>query len=363
MNQSLAYILAASIKELFPAAQIDQIVATPKCFFCDVAFPGEFRAALLPTLEERMREWVRKKLPFKVLTMMPSNATQMLEHHGDKKLAQKIKHEVGEISLLQLDRFFFQIEGEAPTSTGEASHFKLACFWPLKKGIRLLGASGLSKESLKEQVQILKTVQNPQNVLEEQKYISWIGESLIWEPRAEQVKAQIKKKILEIYAGFDEVALPDLDEREQKKLLLEWIRFRKRGGVRFQKKRSTSPVKAAWDVAIAPADQGWGQGPTTSYLHLITKFLTMLSFEYEIVSVGTIGADLEKVLHGLHLTWTPYRGKEPRLEFQVVDQLGCRWTLSTLEWDRKGELVQVTLCVSLERCVALLADSKTLLNR
>ncbi len=373
MNQSLAYILAVSLKEIFPAVEIGQIAATPKCFFCDLIFPGNFNAAMMPPIEERMRQWVEKKLPFKALTMMPSNAAQMLLHHGDKKLAQKVKNEAGEVVLLQLDRFFFQFKDEeAPASTDDIPYFKLVCFWPLKKGIRLFGVGAGAKESLKELAQALKAVQNPQKILEDQGYVSWVGEHLIWEPRAEAVKAQIKKKILELCQGFfDEVALPGLDEKEQRKLLLQWVRTRKRGGVRFQEKKlhfalsesRNEPWSEPWDPPICLSASAWGSGNITSYLHLITKFLTIFSFEYEIVSVGKMDADLEKVLKGLHQPWISYRGKTPRLEFQVMDQVGRRWTLSTLEWDRKQELVQVVLCTSFERCIALLADSKTLLNR
>src|SRR5689334_245515 len=102
MNDSLSYILAASLQELFPQSEIEKIAATPKCFFCDVQFPGKFDSSLLSLLEERMREWVKRKISLNVLTMIPSNAAQMLEHHGHKKLAQKVRKEEGEIVLLQL---------------------------------------------------------------------------------------------------------------------------------------------------------------------------------------------------------------------------------------------------------------------
>lgn len=367
MNESLAYILAVSLREIFPGGEIYHIEATPKCFFCDLKFPGNFTASVLSPIEERMRQWIGKQLPFKVLTMVPNNASEMLIHHGDKKLAQQVKTAEGEVSLLQLDRFFFPFEGVPPESTDDIPFFKLVGFWKLRHGIRVLGVGSSHKDDLKGQAQALKGEASPQNRLEEQGYVSWIGEQLVWETPAEHLKAAIKQKILEVYERFDEVTLPELDEKGQKKLFVDWVRTKKRGGVQFQKKRRRFASSEPWDASFPLSDIAWGpvQDPYSlkSYLHLITKFLTIFSFEYEIVAVGRPGTDLEKSLSDLHLKWSSGRGKVPRLEFRVIDRLGRRWTLSTLEWDRKEELVQVTLCVSFERLIALLVENKTLLNR
>ncbi len=288
-----------------------------------------------------MRQWIGKKMTFNVMTMMPSNAAQMLEHHDEKRLAQKVKQEEGEVVLLQLDRFFFQLEGQAPQATDETPFFKLVCFWPLRNGIRVLGVGGDSKEGLKEKAQLIKGAQNPQNLLEDQRYISWMGETLIWEPKAQALKEEVRKKILEIYAGFDEVELPEMGEQEQKKILIEWIQGRKRGGIQFQKKKIAS--KECWDPSFALSDLGWGrakdEAELNSYLHLITKFLTIFSFDYEKVGKGKTS-------------------KTSRLEFKVKDRLGRLWTMSTVQWDRKEELVQFSLCVSLNRCIALIVGSK-----
>jgi threonyl-tRNA synthetase len=332
MNESLSYILAASLKELFPKTEINHVAATERCFFCDIQFPGDFEVAMLPLLEERMREWIGKKISFHVLTMMPSNAVQMLEHHGQRSLAQKMKQEVGEVVLLQLDRFFFQLQTAIPQTTNDTPYFKLVSFWPLKKGIRILGVGSSVKEELKEKAYLIKEAQNLQNLLEDERYISWIGEYLVWEPKAEALKAEIQKKIKEIYAGFDEVELPDVEARDQKKILTQWIQSRKRGGFLFQKKKIVS--KECWDPSFALSDLGWGkaqdEAELNSYLHLITKFLTIFSFGYQKV------------------------GKGSGFEYNVKDPLGRHWTMSTLQWDKKQGLVQFSLCISLNRCIALM---------
>ena len=161
---SLSYLLAIALKELFPKAEIDQIRATSRCFFCDIRFDGEFSTSLMSLLEERMREWAEQKIPFQVLNMVPHNAAQLLEHHGEKKLAQQVRKKEGLIRLLQLDRFFFLAEEDIPETTGDIPYFKLVCYKPLKKGIRLLGTGALLKDSLKQQARQLKAVEDPQKI-------------------------------------------------------------------------------------------------------------------------------------------------------------------------------------------------------
>ncbi len=342
MNASLSYILAASLQELFPATEIQQIVGTSSCFFCDFKFSGEFTPAMLPLLEERMKAWVQKKLPFNEMTMIPSNAAQMVEHHGDKKFAFKLRKLTGEISLIQLDRFFFMLEGETPVATDDVPFFKLVNFWPLKDGIRLFGVGSDSKEKLKEASQALKAIQNPLTILEKYGFVSWVGNHLIWEKRAQTAAALIKKKVLSVMEGFDEVAFPELEEKEMRKFLLEWTSKREHGGIRFGKSRVNDFSKELWDVALSPVDHCWNRGDKNSFLHLIRKFLTIFTFDYEEVSVG-----------------------KTRLEFRVRDRLGRSWIMSTVERDSRGDLVQLTVCTSIERCIALFADwnSETLLNR
>ncbi len=257
-----------------------------------------------------MRQWVQKKVDVKVMHMLASNAAEMLGFHGDKKLAAQVRQREGEITLVQLENHFFEVD-EAPQEQDEV--FKLVCFWTLRDGVRILGVSGKSKDDVKEKAQKIKGLKNTQEVLEDLKMVSFLGNHMIWEPKAEALKEQIKKKVLEVYEGFDLVQLPELDEREQKKILIEWITTRKRGGVQFQKNR---------------CDLAWIKGDANSCLHLITKFLTIFSFDYE---------ELEG-------------------EFYVIDQLGRRWPMSRMQWDRKTGLVQMTLCLSYERCVELLVE-------
>ena len=69
------------------------------------------------------------------------------------------------VVLLQLDRFFFQLQTAIPQTTNDTPYFKLVSFWPLKKGIRILGVGSSVKEELKEKAYLIKEAQNLQNLL------------------------------------------------------------------------------------------------------------------------------------------------------------------------------------------------------
>lgn len=365
MSSSLSYLLAVALRELFPAAEIGQIEATDSCFFCDCLFPDSFTPVMMSLLEERMRNWVSKKISFQSFEMMPTNAAQFLNHHGEPKLAEQVRHEDHLVTLLQIDRFFFQMKGQAPLTTADHLLFKLVCFWPLRRGIRILGTSGASKDQLKERAQVLKRAPNLQKKLEELKLVSWVESQLIWESKGEALKDLLSKKILQLYREWDRVYIPV--DGDLKKILIDWLRHRKRSGFQLQKKRLSSSSSEPWDTPIATADLSWGRvQDINSFLHIITKFLTILPFDYEVICVAKPGEHLEQALRAHQIRWKLRSGRSSQLEFRVIDQLGRQWPMSSLEWDQKNELVQMTLCASFERCIALwieARDIETILNR
>jgi hypothetical protein len=319
-------------------------------------------------LEERMRAWVAKKETFKVFEMVPSNGAQFLDHHGERGLARLIRKEKELVALLQLDRFFFRLEGEAPRATNDSSFFKLVCFWNLKNGIRILGTGSSSKEKLKELVLHLKAQKDPQKKLEELGVVGWIQNQLIWEVNGENLKDLLRKKIMTLYHEFDRVFIATSSDLT--KILIDWVGQRKRRGFQFREKMIPAVSQEPWDSSLVLMDHSWGKvEEITSFLHLATKFLTMLKLDYQLIGVGKISAQVKKIIDACVSSWTLQKGHASRLEFQVVDSLGRAWKMSTLEWNEKQNLLQMSLCVSFERCIALLVDQledgsiKTVLDR
>ena len=362
-----AYLLAISLRELFPQAEILQVQSTPSCFFCDVQFPGEFNFTIMGFLEERMRAWVAKKEAFKVFEMVSNNAAQFLEHQGEKRLGKELRGKKDLITLIQLDRFFFQLDGEPPRSTNDFSFVKLACFWNLKNGIRILGTGSNSKEKLKEIIQQLKTQKDPQKRLEELGLVSWIENQLVWEAKAELLKDLLRKKIMTLYHGFDRVSIAVSSGLED--ILVDWLR--KRGkGFQFREKVLQWVSQEPWDSPVVFIDQSWGKiEELTSFLQLATKFLTMLKLDYQVVGIGKIVGKAKELIDLCFSSWNSEKGSPSRLELRAVDRLGRKWKISSLEWNQKLGFVQMSLCVSLERCIALMVDRfevdsmETLLNR
>jgi len=339
---SLSYILAASLKELFPASELLQVKASGDIFFCDIRFPETFSADMLPFLEERMGVWAKSKKPFHVLEMLPENGAQFLESKGERALAEQCREKSGLVKILQLDSFFFLLEGEI---VEKFSAFKLVTFWPLKGKVRILGTCG-SKEEIKAAAKRLKGLQALETRLEKQGLISWVGDQLVWEKRAEELKDCLRRVVLELYAGFDRVFVSE----DVENILMERLKKTGRKAVQIGTFLVDKVSQEAWDTEVVLGDKSCGKAEEiTSCLHLATKFLTMLSFDYQVIGTGRISGEIKKFLDAHE------GGKgNARIECRVADSLGEQWTISTLEWDR--ECVLMSVCCSFERCLALLSD-------
>ncbi|MGR3973453.1 MAG: hypothetical protein QRY72_02615 [Candidatus Rhabdochlamydia sp.] len=362
---SPSYLLSIALQELFPKVDILHTEATESAFFCDFIFPGEFTSPILNLLEERMRAWIAKKHPFHFMEMMASNGAQFLAHHGDKKLSLEIKKEPGVVALLQLDRFFFKADSLRPQTSGDYPFIKLITFYPIKKGIRLLGTAGESKEELKLRVQKLKTVEDLQQKLEAEQLVSWIGPCLIWEPKAERLKASLRKLIQELYHSFEEI-FPSVDGLKPS-FFKEWSLRRASPGFLFEPVKQVKSSSEPWDALLTWRDLSWGREESiNSFLHIIAQFLKILQFEYEVVGTGLFKTHVKEALKSYFPSWKEIKGKPRRLEFFITDRLGRKWLMSLIEWDLKEDLVQMTLCTSFERWIALMIESmtiETVLNR
>ena len=149
------------------------------------------------------------------------------------------------------------------------------------------------------------------------------------------------------------------DEIERKKILMDWIRLGKGKAVQFQEKKLQQCLQEPWDAPFSRSDQSWGPlEEINSFLHIITKFLKILAFDYQVVSVGKMDLSLKKALdaHKLPIVSKRSIGNRSQLEFWVIDRLGQKWMISFLQVDQKSKIVEMTVCLSLERCIALMAD-------
>ncbi len=355
---SCSVILAAAMGDLFPAAQIQNFQATEKCFYCDVIFPFAFESEMIPLLEERMRGWVMKDLPFKSLEMMPSNAAQFLKHQGNAYAAESVRYDPDVVQIIQLDRFAGRSPGEPLEATGEVKFFKLVAPQKHGKRIRLIGTAALSKDDLKQQVKACKEIADHLSLIEGKLLAPCLG-GWLWLPKGEALKKNILEKAFQLFSGIDPITTPATNDKELILCHSSYVKASGKGSFEVLKMHLGGEGLELFDPAFGVVDRAFLPGreeSVISFLQIITKFLKIFAFDYEVVIVGKTAKILREALKKLEIETTSERGEQPGIEFLISDDLGRMWTGPRISHDEKTGVVQLSLFNSLERFVALLVE-------
>jgi threonyl-tRNA synthetase len=93
-----------------------------------------------------------------------------------------------------------------------------------------------------------------------------------------------------------------------------------------------------------------------SFLQIIAKFLTIFSFEFEVVIVGKISKLLRDAVKKVGFKTTSEQGEFSWIEFRLQDGLGRSWAGPRMWHEMKAGVVTGSLFYSLERFVALLVE-------
>ncbi|HVX00069.1 MAG TPA: His/Gly/Thr/Pro-type tRNA ligase C-terminal domain-containing protein [Candidatus Babeliaceae bacterium] len=333
---SCSMVLAAALGELFPDAKVLSMQATEKCFFCDIAFPFTFEDEMLPLLEERMRRWIKKNLPFQQLEMLPSNAVKFFEHHGNSHAAFFAQRETGLVRILQLDRFVGKSPGKSLASTGLVKFFKLVQAEVYGSWIRILGVSASSKQDL-------KSPRLPSSHLKLVQELSLLTPSLdgwIWLPRGEILKKVLIERVCQDFSGIDPISTSALSDKELVLCHARYLEKTKRGSIEFLKRPLDGEGRELLDPAVGTVDRlflPFQEESIISFLQIITKFLKIFAFEHE---------EVNPVKRGL---------KKPH-EIELIDALGRSWKGPSLWLEEKTKMVGLSLFHSLERFIALLVE-------
>lgn len=358
---SCSVILAAALRDLFPAAQVRSFQATEKYFYCDVIFPFTFESEMIPLLEERMKGWVKKDLPFKQLEMMPANAAQFLKHQGNNHAAEAVRRASGTVEIIQLDRFAGLSPGESLESTGEVKFFKLIPPQLHGNWMRLIGTSALSKDDLKLQVKDCKELPDHLSLVQEMKLLVPCPGGWLWLPKGEALKKNLIEKAFQLFSGIDPISTPASNDKDLILCHSAYIKASGRGSCEVLKMdlggegiELLDPVRGCVDRVFLPGREE----SVISFLQIITKFLKIFPFDYEVVIVGKTAKILREALKKLEIESTQERGEQPSIEFLISDALGRMWTGPRISYDEKTGLVQLSLFHSLERFVALLVEKR-----
>ncbi len=360
---SCSVILAASMGELFPDAQVRSFLATETCFYCDVIFPFKFESEMIPLLEERMKAWIKKDIPFKELNMMPTNAAQFLKHHKNSHAADIVKGQQGIVEIIQLDNFAGLSPGPTLESTGEIEFYKIANVQHNGTWIRLIGTAAFSKDELKQQVKHCKNIPSHLTLVKERQLLAPCPKGWLWLREGELFKKSILEKTFQLFSGIDLITTPALNDKDLILCHASYIKTTGRGSAEIVKMSLGGEGLELVDTAEGVVDRIFLPGSeesVISFLQIITKFLKIFPFDYEVVIVGNPSKILREALKKSQIKSSSENGEQSGIEFLISDALGRMWTGPRIFFDDRSGLVGLSLFYSLERFVALLLEKEEL---
>lgn len=223
LRQSAAQLLAYSVIDLFPGAQLVQAIATEQGFYCDIIASQPIDDYALPLIEEKMRALAKQDLEVRLLEMMREVAANFLEHKGQLIRAEMVNHAKENIvSILQIGDFCDYCLLPYISTTKEVEFFKILNIEPnthylAEEGVvdvkRIQGIVSTDKQNLKKAVkawQAGKKADHAKGIFsfhEEVSDIAWT-----WDTKGVHFKDQLidwwKKEHLQ--QGFQLLSTPSL---------------------------------------------------------------------------------------------------------------------------------------------------------
>ena len=126
LRHSASHVMAMAVKELFPGVKVTIGPAIENGFYYDFDYQRAFKEDDLPLIEEKMREIIRRDLPFRREEMESSKAVEFFRSQNEDYKIEIIK-DLGEktVSLYTHGSFTDLCRGPHLPSTGMIKAFKL----------------------------------------------------------------------------------------------------------------------------------------------------------------------------------------------------------------------------------------------
>lgn len=126
LRHSTAHVMAQAVKELFPGVKLAIGPPIEDGFYYDFDYEGTFSEEDLPKIEEKMREIVRRDLPFVRQEMGREEAIRFFEERGEDYKVEILRGIDDEkVTLYWQGDFVDLCRGPHVPSTGEVKAFKL----------------------------------------------------------------------------------------------------------------------------------------------------------------------------------------------------------------------------------------------
>ena len=125
LRHSAAHVMAQAVKELFPSVKLTFGPSTEGGFYYDFDYEKTFTLQDLESIEERMKEIIKRDEPFIRNEMTNEEATLVFKEMGENYKVEHMQDLPGRVSLYRQGSFVDLCEGPHLPSTGRIKAFKL----------------------------------------------------------------------------------------------------------------------------------------------------------------------------------------------------------------------------------------------
>lgn len=243
--------MAHAVKELYPNVKLAIGPATSEGFYYDFDSGHTFTEDDIPIIEEKMRDIIKRDVPFIRKEIPRQEAIRLFEGLGETYKVELLKEMTDEtITIYEEDNFIDLCKGPHLKSTGKVKAFKLlsvaGAYWrgneKNKMLQRIYGVAFFSKEELREYLRFLEEVKRRDHrrlgkELDLFSVNDEIGAGLVlWHPRGATIRREIEKFWLREHekAGYQILYTPHIAKLDL---------WRKTGHLDFYTENMYSPME------------------------------------------------------------------------------------------------------------------------
>ncbi|MGO9120864.1 MAG: threonine--tRNA ligase [Desulfomonilaceae bacterium] len=231
LRHSTSHVMAQAVKELFPEALVTIGPAIEEGFYYDFDTPRPFTPEDLERIENRMREIVKSKLPFRRMVLPKEEAIQFFREKGEPYKIELLNGiEADEVSLYSQGGFTDLCRGPHIPDSGFIKAFKLTkvagAYWrgdernPMLQ--RIYGTAFPSQEALKKYLHFLEEAKrrDHRKLGKELDLFSISDEAgpglIIWHPKGAMLRYLIEEfeRIEHLKRGYQMVVGPQVLKRD-----------------------------------------------------------------------------------------------------------------------------------------------------
>lgn len=231
LRHSTAHIMAQAVKEIFPDVKVTIGPAIQEGFYYDFDSPRPFTPEDLEKIENRMKEIIKSKLPFRKVVLPREEAIRYFQELGENYKVELIEGiDADEVSLYSQGDFTDLCRGPHIPGSGAVKAFKLTkvagAYWRGDERNQMLqriyGTSFPSKEELKLYLELLEEAKRRDHrKLGKELDLFSISEEagpgmVIWHPKGAMLRYLIEEfeRKEHLKRGYQMVVGPQILKRE-----------------------------------------------------------------------------------------------------------------------------------------------------